>query len=87
MSYDQRPGKMRVVGDSAAAQQARRSGDAANAAATAVVENGAVAAGAAGSAAAARAKGGVSLLGILMFLIACAIGGALFAAFNPLGLG
>jgi hypothetical protein len=94
LSHDQRPGRLRVVQDSAKPAAGRRAGD--NAAATGASAKGveivqAGAAGAAGTAGAAgaaiAAKPRLPLLQAALFLVACAIGGVAIALVRPFGIG
>jgi hypothetical protein len=83
MSQDQRPGKVKLYsgGGAAAAQQRRRADLQAQAAAS----PNAAAAGAAAALPAAQAEAGPRLtwLVLLVFVLGCAIGGALFTYFVP----
>ncbi|WP_448661394.1 hypothetical protein ACG3SL_12135 [Sphingomonas sp. CJ20] len=78
MSYDQRPGKLRVVQDTTKAPTGGAD------AATSTPQDAAAAAGAPGGApAAAPAKGGLPILAALLFLLACVAGGVGFALLQP----
>lgn len=82
MSYDQRPGKLRVVSDSAGQQ--RRTGDPVTIDGKAVK----VAPQTAGALAnSAGGKKGLPLLSAALFLLACAAGGVAVALVRPFGLG
>lgn len=89
VSHDQRPGRMRVVQDSAVAGAGggRRRADPATIDAdpnSFEVVGGSAAPAAAG---AASGKPGLPLLPAGLFLLACAAGGVLVAVVRPLGLG
>lgn len=79
MSHDQKPGKVRVVGNAAAAPQRRRSdGSAANAVVVSPsVAGGSVASGSAGPGQpVAAGSGKPPMLLVALFIVGCAIGGA-----------
>ncbi|MBO9516279.1 MAG: hypothetical protein J7549_19360 [Variovorax sp.] len=73
MSYDQRPGKMRVVSDAGNVRS--------------VIEHSPQAPIKAPPAAAPPAKAGLPLMGAILFLLACIGGGVLIAFIRPFGLG
>lgn len=75
MSYDQRPGKMRVVSDAGNVRSVVEDKK------TAPVKPVAVAP------APAPAKAGLPLMGAILFLLACIGGGVLIAFIRPFGLG
>lgn len=76
MSRDQRPGKMRVVGEATAPVEAVP-------AVAGAASGGALAP--AGAAPAAAPSGKLPLLGILLFLVGCAAGGAALTALGVFG--
>ena len=85
MSHDQKPGKMRVVGSSAAAAPQRRRGDTGSDAGGAIVAGAAGGAGSAagagsalvaGEAMAAAPSGKLGMMPVMLFIAGCAIGGA-----------
>ncbi|UYY59703.1 hypothetical protein [Sphingomonas sp. S2-65] len=76
MSFDQRPGKMRVVSDGSQSPKMRRTDDPAAAPPVA-----------APVALPAPAKQRLPILGAALFVIACALGGVAVAVVRPFGLG
>ncbi len=95
VSHDQRPAKIRVVGDGPAGDATRRTGDAVTIDGKAETLKVAQAGGAAalagadaGGGEAAIAKGGgVALVPAMLFLLACIAGGAIVGILRPFGLG
>ena len=89
MSYDQRPGRMRVVQDPAEVQ--RRRGDATTIEADPdsfeVVGGAGIGVAASATVDSETAESGLPLLPAGLFLLACAAGGVLVAGIRPLGLG
>jgi hypothetical protein len=88
LSYDQRPGKLRVVSDGGAAQRRASDpvtidGNAVTIAGGDAATAGAVAAGAPG---AIPAKAGLPLFSAALFLVACAASGVIVALVRPFGL-
>lgn len=80
MSYDQRPGRLRVVQEADGPQRRRDDAPPAEAAQELDAAEG-------GDAAAPAASGGLSLVQAGLFLLACMLGGAAIAFFRPFGLG
>lgn len=73
MSYDQRPGKMRVVSDTGNVRT--------------IIDNPAPAGPTRSAPAPAPAKAGLPMMAAILFLLACIGGGVLIAVVRPFGLG
>lgn len=89
MSFDQRPGRLRVVQESSQPDAGRRRGEtgAAGNAVPVQLADAPLPSGPALPAGVATAKRRLPLIEIGVFLVACAVGGVVIAVVRPFGLG